>query len=210
MEIELIPVSRLSISARNVRRTRSTAPIDSLKADIAARGVLQNLIAVPASGRKKGRYEVTAGGRRLIALQALIAEGKLLPDHPVPVMVLSDTVQAGETSLAENFQRAGMNPADECIAFRHFVGEDGSTVEDIARRFGITTRFVGSRPASSKDAFDWRSSQSRCSRRCVRGTSRWTSPRPSERQRTRAVRKKSGKSAGRNPGCSTLGMFARG
>lgn len=145
MEIELIPVSKLSISARNVRRTRSTAPIDSLKADIAARGVLQNLIAVPASGRKKGRYEVTAGGRRLTALQALIAEGRLLPDHPVPVMVLSDTVQAGETSLAENFQRAGMNPADECIAFRHFVEEDGSTVEDIARRFGITTRFVEGR-----------------------------------------------------------------
>ncbi len=145
MQIELIPVSKLSISARNVRRTTSTAPIDGLKADIKARGVLQNLIAVPANGRKKGRYEVTAGGRRLTALQALIAEGTLPPDHPVPVMVLSDTAQAGETSLAENFQRAGMNPADECIAFRHFVEEDGSTVEDIARRFGITTRFVEGR-----------------------------------------------------------------
>jgi ParB family chromosome partitioning protein len=145
MQIELIPVSKLSISARNVRRTTSTAPIDGLKADIKARGVLQNLIAVPANGRKKGRYEVTAGGRRLTVLQALIAEGTLPPDHPVPVMVLSDTAQAGETSLAENFQRAGMNPADECIAFRHFVEEDGSTVEDIARRFGITTRFVEGR-----------------------------------------------------------------
>lgn len=145
MQIELIPVSKLSISPRNVRHTASSIPLDSLKADIAARGVLQNLIAVPASGRKKGRYEVTAGGRRLGAIQALVAEGVLPNDHPVPVMVLSDLTQAGETSLAENFQRAGMNPADECIAFRHFVEEDGSTVEEIARRFGITTRFVEGR-----------------------------------------------------------------
>jgi ParB family chromosome partitioning protein len=37
-----------------------------------------------------------------------------------------------------------MNPADECLAFRQLV-EQGLEVEDIARRFGLTSRFVEGR-----------------------------------------------------------------
>jgi ParB family chromosome partitioning protein len=145
MPIDMVPVSKLSVSARNVRRTPSALGFDSLKADIAARGVLQNLVAVPVKGRRKGQYEVMAGGRRLAAVQALVEEGTLPAETTVPVLVLDDSTTAGEASLAENFQRAGMNPADECLAFRHFIETDGASIEDLAKRFGVSTRFVEGR-----------------------------------------------------------------
>ncbi|WP_419470503.1 ParB/RepB/Spo0J family partition protein, partial [Erythrobacter donghaensis] len=52
--------------------------------------------------------------------------------------------EAGEASLAENFQRVGMSPAEECRAFQHFIKE-GSDVAAVAKRFGLTQRFVEGR-----------------------------------------------------------------
>ncbi len=143
--IQMIPARNCILSAMNVRRT----PVDpattaQFKADVAARGILQNLIgfAIP---KKRGKFEITAGGRRLEAVHALIADKVLDDDYALPVFVMNDTSAATETSLAENFQRQSMNPADECIAFRHFVDAEGKTAEDVARRFGLTTRFVEGR-----------------------------------------------------------------
>ena len=53
-------------------------------------------------------------------------------------------VRRHETSLAENFHRLAMNPADEAQAFAALVA-GGATVEDVARRFGLTVRFVEGR-----------------------------------------------------------------
>ena len=47
-------------------------------------------------------------------------------------------------SLAENVQRLAMNPADEAQAFASII-EAGATTEDVARRFGLTVRFVEGR-----------------------------------------------------------------
>lgn len=145
MTIQLIPAANCILSSRNVRRSApSEASLEELKADIAARGVLQNLIgfAVP---KKKGKFEITAGGRRLAAVHGLMASGDLPADYQIPVFVMNDTSAAAETSLAENFQRQAMNPADECTAFRYFIDTEGKTVEDVAKRFGLTTRFVEGR-----------------------------------------------------------------
>jgi len=66
-------------------------------------------------------------------------------DHEVTCLVLEDSAEAAvETSLAENFHRLAMNPADEAQAFATLVA-GGSTVEDVARRFGLTVRFVEGR-----------------------------------------------------------------
>ena len=145
MTIQMIRAVDCMLSARNVRRTPvDLALANQFKADIASRGVLQNLIgfAIP---RKRGKFEITAGGRRLAAVHALIAEAVFPTDYAIPVFVLNDTATASETSLAENFQRQAMNPADECTAFRHFIEVDGATPDDIARRFGLTVRFVEGR-----------------------------------------------------------------
>lgn len=142
--IQTIALGKLVPSKRNVRRRSDAAADAQLRADIEARGLLQNLI-VTANKKPRGTYAVEAGGRRHNALKALAEEGKLPADFAVPCLVLDDLGSAvAEASLAENFQKLALNPADECLAFQHFI-EQGSDVEGVARRFGVTVRFVEGR-----------------------------------------------------------------
>jgi ParB family chromosome partitioning protein len=141
--IRTIPLNKLIPSPRNVRR-RTDAQADlQLKADIHARGLLQNLVVTGVS-RPKGSFAVEAGERRRRALQALADEGTLPMDFEVDCLVLEKGAAVQEASLAENFQRLSMNPADECLAFSALV-EQGTDAEGIARRFGLTVRFVEGR-----------------------------------------------------------------
>lgn len=140
--ISQIPLSKLGPSPRNVRKHSDPAADAELKASIASVGLLQNLLVRPAP---KGRYTVEAGERRRQALMAL-ADDKVLPrDHPVSCLVLEPSgADAVEASLAENFHRLNMNPADEAQAFATLIAE-GASAEDVARRFGLTVRFVEGR-----------------------------------------------------------------
>ncbi|KHS42605.1 ParB/RepB/Spo0J family partition protein [Novosphingobium subterraneum] len=140
--IKSIPLNKLVQSPRNVRRHGDPAADAELKASIAAHGLLQNLIVRPAA---KGKFEVEAGERRRRAMLALTDEKILARDHEVTCLVLEDSAEAAvETSLAENFHRLAMNPADESQAFAALV-TGGATVEEVARRFGLTVRFVEGR-----------------------------------------------------------------
>ena len=139
---QTIPLGKLVASPRNVRRHTDAAADAELKASIAAHGLLQNLVV---RAGPKGKFEVEAGERRRRAMLAL-AEGKVLPrDHEVTCLVLSaDNEAAPEASLAENFHRLAMNHADEAQAFAALI-EGGATTEQVARRFGLTVRFVEGR-----------------------------------------------------------------
>jgi ParB family transcriptional regulator, chromosome partitioning protein len=140
--IKTIPLNKLIASPRNVRRSGDPQADAELRADIDARGLLQNLVVASVS-KPRGCFAVEAGERRRQALQALADEGRLAKDHEVCCLVIeADCAQ--ETSLAENFQRLAMNPADECLAFQQLV-EHGSDPETIARRFGLSVRFVEGR-----------------------------------------------------------------
>lgn len=142
--IKSIPLNKLMPSPRNVRHGSDEQADLQLKADIAARGLLQNLVVAPAK-KPKGSFTVEAGGRRLRVLQALVEESVFEADHEVSCLVLDGGAdEAREASLAENFQRLAMNPADECLAFGQLI-EQGADVEGIARRFGLTIRFVEGR-----------------------------------------------------------------
>jgi len=141
--IRTIPLDKLVTSTRNVRRSSDEQADFQLKADIEARGLLQNLV-VTRVARPRGSFAVVAGGRRLRALLRLAEEGRIAPAHEVPCLVLDRGSAPEEASLAENFQRLAMNPADECTAFRQLL-EEGAEVEGVARRFGVTTRFVEGR-----------------------------------------------------------------
>lgn len=142
--IRTIPLDKLVRSPRNVRGSSDEQADRQLKADIEARGLLQNLV-VTSLRKPRGSYAVEAGDRRLRALQALAAEGKLRADADVSCLILDGGAPAArEASLAENVQRLRMNPADECVAFGRLV-EEGCDAEGIARRFGLTVRFVEGR-----------------------------------------------------------------
>jgi ParB family chromosome partitioning protein len=169
--ISTIPLDRLMLSKLNVRQTERAADVDSLAEDIAARGLKQNLVVVPAhfiSGEAsraqmagepaasdgdniwKDRFEVIAGGRRFQALQLLVEQGRLSATLPVPCMVEYRDA-AAETSLSENLHRVAMNPADEFEAYRVIVdqakrtGSDPDPIAYCAKRFGVAVKHVNGR-----------------------------------------------------------------
>lgn len=141
-----IPLSSLKLSNLNVRKTERDADIESLAADIAARGLKQNLVVVLCDSPEQ--YEVVAGGRRYQALQLLVKSKQLAKDWQVPCLV-EESDQGVETSLAENLHRVAMNPADEFDAFRTIIdaakGSDDERVAYCAKRFGVTEKHVRGR-----------------------------------------------------------------
>ncbi|WP_288413799.1 ParB/RepB/Spo0J family partition protein [uncultured Novosphingobium sp.] len=169
--ITTIPLDRLMLSTLNVRQTERAADVDSLAEDIAARGLKQNLVVVPAhfvsgeatddqrttmttgpggTGPWVNRFEVIAGGRRFQAMQMLVQQDRLSSTFPVPCMV-EFRDEAAETSLSENLHRVAMNPADEFEAFRIIVeqakqkGPAEDPIAYCAKRFGVTVKHVQGR-----------------------------------------------------------------
>ncbi|MEN2790225.1 ParB/RepB/Spo0J family partition protein [Sphingomonas oligophenolica] len=140
----LVPASKLTKSPTNVRRSTDPVADAQLEANIAEKGIIQNLIGVPVA-RKKGQYRITAGGRRLDAVQRLIDKAVFDADYLVPVLPLADAKDAIEISLAENFFRLAMNPAEACRAFQDVIETEGKTPADVAKRFGVTEKFVHGR-----------------------------------------------------------------
>lgn len=92
---------------------------------------------------EKGLHAVTAGGRRLWALQELAAEGVVPADYKVPCLV-EELEEALETSLMENTVRAVMHPADEFVAMAGLI-DAGQPIEAVAARFGVSERHVKQR-----------------------------------------------------------------
>lgn len=103
-EITTIALSKLDADPKNVRKTYGTESVEGLAASILANGVLQNIV-----GRKgtKGRYLITAGGRRLAALKLLAERGDIAKDYGVEVRI-KEAEDATEISLTENVMREAM------------------------------------------------------------------------------------------------------
>ncbi|MGE0279071.1 MAG: ParB/RepB/Spo0J family partition protein [Rhizobiaceae bacterium] len=133
MTIQMIPLNKLIPSPANVRKTGALTDIEGLAASIAALGLLQNLQVRPASG---GKFEVVAGRRRLAALKRL-AKAKIIAKTEDIACDVRDGEDAVEISLAENFLRLPMHPADQFEAFKA-IADQGKGPEEIAARFGCS------------------------------------------------------------------------
>lgn len=138
-----IPLGKLSTWEGNVRKTGAETGIEELAASIAAHGLMN-----PLTVRKgvKGRFEVVAGQRRLLALRKLAASGLWPKASPVPCTVIEAEQDAGELSLAENVVRVAMHPADQFEAWRGLIDRD-ATPDEVAARFGVTEATVRKRMA---------------------------------------------------------------
>ena len=136
----MIPLNLLRISPLNARKTPPRAAEQAeLAASIVAHGLLENLIVRPTDTE---HYDVLAGGRRLMALQSLVSEGKLEADHPIACLVHDGDPQ--EVSLAENVVRLSMHALDQFEAFAA-LADQGLSVIEIASRFGNTETLVRQR-----------------------------------------------------------------
>lgn len=138
MSIQMIGLDRLVDSRSKVRVAKaSRVTHESLMASIVAEGVLQNLVVVPEG---EG-YAIIAGGRRLKALQGLAKTGQIAGDHQVPCAVRGAEESVTAMSLAENFQREAMHPADQVQAFAE-LARQGLSEAYIALRFGLAEAHV--------------------------------------------------------------------
>lgn len=144
-EIVTVPLNKLDRDPLNVRKTYTAESVEALAASIKANGVLQNIIVRKAT---KGRYFVSAGGRRLAALELLAEQGEISKDHPVEAKIRM-AEDATEISLTENVMREQMHPADQYEAFKT-LADQGKSVSDIAARFGTTEIIVNRRLALAK------------------------------------------------------------
>jgi ParB family chromosome partitioning protein len=132
-----IPVKNLVLSPLNVRKKQGTG-IEELASLIASQGLIHNLVVTPQlkKNRPTGKHEVVAGGRRLAALNLLIADGRLPKDHEVDCRVVGRQ-EALEMSLSENSGREHMHPADLVMAYRSLT-DAGFSPDEIAPRFGVS------------------------------------------------------------------------
>ncbi|WP_395680971.1 ParB/RepB/Spo0J family partition protein [Inquilinus sp.] len=141
-----IPLDRLDQSDANVRKVKKGLSIESLADDIDTRGLLVNLGARPVhdeAGQETDRFQVTYGGRRLAALQLLVARKRLAKDAPIPCLVRTEGI-AEEDSLQENELHVGLHPLDQYRAFER-LAELKFSDEEIAARNFVTLQVVQQR-----------------------------------------------------------------
>lgn len=136
MTLQTIKLSQLRLSPLNVRRVKPDG-IEALADDIAAHGLIQNLLAYEDSGL----FHVFAGGRRYRALQAL-KKRKTISSGFLVLVDVRDQAEAVELSLAENYQRQDMHPADAVRAFVALRDGSGMSAAEIAVRFGQAESYV--------------------------------------------------------------------
>ena len=145
-----VPLNKLVLSPRNVRKTYAAAEIEELAASIAApgRGLIQNLSVseqTDAQGTPTSLWEVVAGGRRFRALTLLVERKRLAAGAAIPCRRIADE-NALDASLAENENRKALHPADAYEAFAELRRDGtGLGIEEIAARFGVTAHTVRQR-----------------------------------------------------------------
>ena len=135
MGIITVKLSQLRLSPLNQRKVKPSA-IDAMADDIAAHGLLQNLIAY----EEDGLFYVFAGGRRYRGLKELAKRKRIKNSDVFPVEVRAKE-EAIELSLIENEQREDMHPADRIRSYGA-LRDAGMSAEDIAARSGLAVSFV--------------------------------------------------------------------
>ncbi len=144
MTLTHIPLDHLHPSKANVRKV-GAKQVDDLVQSIETLGLLQPLLVRPDSDGTPNSFEIIAGQRRYHALSKIAETGDIDP-VPCMVMVNHDDAAAIEASLAENIARLPMDEIDQYKAFAA-LAKEGVDIDDIAARFGVTTRLVKQRLA---------------------------------------------------------------
>ena len=128
-------LAQIRLSPLNQRRVKPSA-IEAMADDLAAHGLIQNLVAY----EEDGLLWVFAGGRRYRALKVLVKRKRVKLSDTFPVE-LRTKEEAIELSFAENFQREDQHPADSIRSFAA-MRDAGMDAEEIAARFGQAVSFV--------------------------------------------------------------------
>ena len=167
MEVQNVRIDLISPSPLNPRKTFDEAALQELASNIEKQGLLQpitvrvaksedvtdletgDVTTIPCS------YEIVCGERRFRAVSLLkekedkenVAKIKAHRKKSEQFQTISCIVremtddEAFDAMITENLQRKDVDPIEEAFAFAQLT-EKGRTLEDIALRFGKSTRFV--------------------------------------------------------------------
>lgn len=167
MEVQNIRIDLISPSPLNPRKTFDEAALQELAGNIEKQGLLQpitvrvaksedftnletgDVTTIPCS------YEIVCGERRYRAVSLLKAKEdeanvakikahrKKTEEFQTISCIVRDMTddEAFDAMITENLQRKDVDPIEEAFAFVQLT-EKGRTLEDIALRFGKSTRFV--------------------------------------------------------------------
>ena len=149
MEVKSVKLSSVHPSPMNPRKTFDEAALKELSENIRQQGLLQPITVRPVADNTE--YEIVCGERRYRAYRILFEETELnneLPFNPwdeimAIVKEMSDE-EAFDAMITENLQRQDVDPMEEAFAFGQ-LQKKGSSIQDIALRFGKSIRFVQDR-----------------------------------------------------------------
>lgn len=129
-----VKLSALRLSPINERKSFDTSLLDELAADIAERGILQNLNVHP-DPQAEGVWLVAAGGRRWRACKMLEGQNRLPPEitqYGLPVRFCRDEKEALVVTVVENLHREDPHPLDRASAYARLRDELEWTSDQIA------------------------------------------------------------------------------
>jgi ParB family chromosome partitioning protein len=131
---EELEISKIDFAKNGLRV--NVGSIEELASSIAEKGLLQPIVV-----RVLGdRYEVVAGNRRLSACKLL--KWRKILCHIIEL----DDRESYEVSLIENVQHKTLNPIEEAMAFKRYVGEFGwGGVSVLAEKIGRSQEYVSRR-----------------------------------------------------------------
>lgn len=138
-----ISLDKLIVHPGNVRAPASYSQdgLEALMTSIETLGLLQPPVVQALPG---GQFGALIGGRRITALQGLREEGRIDYSAIECIVIDADVPHVTAMSLAENVTQERMHALDEFAAFARMT-DDGMSIADIARSFGLTERHVRER-----------------------------------------------------------------
>lgn len=149
MEVKSLKLASVHPSPMNPRKTFDEVALKELSENIRQQGLLQPITVRPVADNTE--YEIVCGERRYRAYSILFEEtehNNELPFNPwdeimAIVKEMSDE-EAFDAMITENLQRQDVDPMEEAFAFGQ-LQKKGSSIQDIALRFGKSIRFVQDR-----------------------------------------------------------------
>jgi ParB family chromosome partitioning protein len=135
MQIDQIPLDRLSVSKANMRQGKKPPDVADILPSIIKRGVLSPLFVRPNCN--PGHYEIVAGKRRFFASEIAAKECEDRAMLPCIVLGEGDDAEALEVSMIENLLRQNPDQVTQWESYTRLVKE-GRSVEDIAATFALT------------------------------------------------------------------------
>lgn len=132
-DLREIPVGKLQRNPYQPRQDFDADALQELVDSISTHGILQPLLVRPT---ENADYQLIAGERRWLA-----ARQAGLETVPCQIRLYTDQ-QVYETAMEENLKRENLNPLEQAQAFRGYLDEFDSTIDQLAARLSMNRSTV--------------------------------------------------------------------